>query len=247
VPRKSGDPAYNEVKISRSKTESVVATSVARELLETKGDCLAFIGVLLDYHKSCNKELQDRVKTTNKTNHHLQSSMKEESNDRLRDTLVEHLTPNKIKEFAKDVDDFYLDALKSCVGFTEATGYLISDEVNVHFYNWFKNEFPFLHLVMYSVVESKDFKEEIGIVPYLALKTKQRMMLYLFYSLIRTRSQQLMKHWAIIEPLAHFYKGNTQHRLKSMGDAFVSTQFTGFKALDDIYEERHCKFEATLD
>jgi hypothetical protein len=48
VPRKIGDPAYNEVKISRSKTDNVVATCVARELLETKGDCLAFIGVLLD-------------------------------------------------------------------------------------------------------------------------------------------------------------------------------------------------------
>ena len=42
VPRNIGDSAYNEVKLSRSKTESVVATSVARELLETKGDCLAF-------------------------------------------------------------------------------------------------------------------------------------------------------------------------------------------------------------
>jgi hypothetical protein len=156
VPRKIGDPAYDEVKISRSKTDNVVATSVARELLETKGDCLAFIGVLLDYHKTSNKELQDRVTMTKKTNLHLQTSMQEETNERLRDSLVEDLTPNKIKEFAKDVDAFYLDALERCVGFTEATGYLMSDEVNVHFYNQFKNEFPFLHLVMYSVVESKD-------------------------------------------------------------------------------------------
>jgi hypothetical protein len=102
VPRKIGDPAYDEVKISRSKTDNVVATSVARELLETKGDCLAFIGVLLDYHKTSNKELQDRVTMTKKTNLHLQTSMQEETNERLRDSLVEDLTPNKIKEFAKD-------------------------------------------------------------------------------------------------------------------------------------------------
>jgi hypothetical protein len=49
---------------------------------------------------------------TKKTNLHLQTSMQEETNDRLRDSLVEDLTPNKIKEFAKDVDDFYLDALE---------------------------------------------------------------------------------------------------------------------------------------
>jgi hypothetical protein len=184
---------------------------------------------------------------TKKTNLQLQTSMQEETNDRLRDSLVEDLTPNKIKEFAKDVDAFYLDALERCVGFTEGTRYLMSDEVNVHFYNRFKNEFPFLHLVMYSVVESKDFQEEIGLISDSTLKTKQRMMLYLFYSLIRTRSQQLMKHWAIIEPLAHFYQGNTQPCSKSMGGAFVSTQHTGFKALDDIYKERYCEFEATLD
>jgi hypothetical protein len=81
-------------------------------LLKTKGDCLAFIAVLLNYHKTSNKELQDRVTMTKKTNLHLQTSMQEETNDRLRDSLVEDLTPNKIKEFAKDVDDFYLDALE---------------------------------------------------------------------------------------------------------------------------------------
>jgi hypothetical protein len=66
------------------------------------------------------------------------------------------------------------------------------------------------------MVESKQFKE-IGPVDSNELHPKQRMMLFLFFGLIRTTSQRMMKHWAIVEPLANFYRGNLQPGAKTVG------------------------------
>jgi hypothetical protein len=52
VPRNPGDPSYNECKLSRSAKDEVAALSLAKELFETKGDPLAFAGVLIDHYKN---------------------------------------------------------------------------------------------------------------------------------------------------------------------------------------------------
>jgi hypothetical protein len=111
---------------------------------------------------------------------------------------------------------------------------LTSDALNVELYNRFKLEFPFLHLVMYSVVETRYFRESGGVIEASELLPKQRMILFLFYGLIRARSQKLLTHWAIVDPLAHFYRGNSQPGSKSISGSFVSHLNTGLSALEKI-------------
>jgi hypothetical protein len=144
------------------------------------------------------------------------------------------------------VDKLYEDTFGDSIDYSHYTGGLITDDINVVLYNKFKSEFPFVHLVMYSMVESKRFKET-GPVDSNELHPKQRMMLFLFFVLIRTKSQRMMKHWAIVEPLANFYRGNSQAGAKTVGGAFVSTLETSFLALDEIYANKYPDFMSTIE
>jgi hypothetical protein len=57
----------------------------------------------------------------------------------------------------------------------------------------------------------------------------------------------MMKHWAIVEPLANFYRGHLQPRAKTVGGAFVSTLETSFLALDEIYTNKYPDFMSTIE
>jgi hypothetical protein len=146
--------------------------------------------------------LQTTISTHSKAEESKQEQIQDESIKRVRDCIYGDISDTKIKDYADTVDKLYADAFGDSIDFSHYTGGLITDEINVHLYNKFKAEFPFVHLVMYSMVESRQFKET-GPVDTNALHPKQRMMLFLFFGLIRTKSQRMMKHWAIVEPLAN--------------------------------------------
>jgi hypothetical protein len=57
----------------------------------------------------------------------------------------------------------------------------------------------------------------------------------------------MMKHWAIVEPLANFYRGQLQPGAKTVGGAFVSTLETSFLALDEIYTNKYPDFMSTIE
>ena len=113
---------------------------------------------------------------------------------------------DKIIDFADEVDRAYKTAMCGTVGFNHVCEYLISPEVNTHFYNKLRSEFPYIHKALYSVVSSKYFAEtEMKNKPVQSpLRDKQNQILYLFYGLICTRSNMLMRHWAIVEPLGYY-------------------------------------------
>lgn len=48
VPRLNGECVYNPLSLPKSKNDDIVAAVLARELLETKGDCTAYLGVLME-------------------------------------------------------------------------------------------------------------------------------------------------------------------------------------------------------
>lgn len=62
-------------------------------------------------------------------------------------------------------------------------------------------------------------------------------ILHLFLALIRTKSRDLLTHWAQVEPLGHYYKGHKQPRLKIIGGAFSSMTDTCVKAQQMIYQK----------
>ena len=68
------------------------------------------------------------------------------------------------------------------------------------------------------------------------LHRKERMMLFLFFGLIRTKSRYLLKHWAMVEPFGHYFKGHQQPGRNSLSGAFTSTLETCWKRQNEIYE-----------
>ena len=57
TPRADGESAYMQCGLTKSKKDDVRASFLARELFETKGDALAYVGVLIDYYRTCNSGL----------------------------------------------------------------------------------------------------------------------------------------------------------------------------------------------
>jgi hypothetical protein len=246
TPRVDGESSYVQCGLTKSKKDNIRASFLARELFETKGDALAYVGVLIDYYRTCNTGLQTTISAHSKAATSKQEQIQEESVNRVRDCIFGDISDAKIKEYADTVDRLYEDAFGDCIDFSHYTGGLITDDINVQLYNKLKSEFPFVHLVMYSMVQSKRFKET-GPVDSNQLHAKQRMMLFLFFGLICTRSQRMMKHWAIVEPLANFYRGHSQPGAKTVGGAFVSTLETSFLALDEIYGNKYPDFMSTIE
>lgn len=161
VPRKNGDAAYTPCGLTKSKKDDVLASALARELFETKGDALAYVGVLVDYYRASNSGLQTTISTKLKADASRQEQVQDESVNRVRDCIFGDISESKIKDFASEVDRVYESALGDCINYSYYNGSLTSEEMNVYFYNKFKAEFPFIHLVMYSMVETKRFKEDV--------------------------------------------------------------------------------------
>ena len=78
------------------------------------------------------------------------------------------------------------------------------------------------------------------------LHIKHCMILCVFCSLLCAKSRDLLKHWAMCDPLAHFYKGFSQPCRKSFNGGFSSTLETCWKLQDKIYEEFIPSFHEVL-
>ena len=95
-------------------------------------------------------------------------------------------------------------------------------------YRQFQEEFPLCHRVHASVVSTRYYS-----VPGVCsddveaseedIHSKKRMILFLFYGLIRTRSRNLLTHWAQVDPLAHYYKGHQPVGCKSLMGGMTSS------------------------
>jgi hypothetical protein len=66
IPRNPGDASYKEVKVKRSNKDEVLAQCLAQELIETKGDSLAFADVLIDLYKNSNRTIKNDLNTAKK-------------------------------------------------------------------------------------------------------------------------------------------------------------------------------------
>ena len=89
----------------------------------------------------------------------------------------------------------------------------------------------------YTIPTEKDIINEDELTSEVDLHRKHRMILSVFCSLLQAKSRDLLKHWAICDPLAHFYKGFSQPSRKVFNGAFYSTLATCWKMQDQINEE----------
>ena len=247
IRRSPGEQIYKDVKLRQSKNEELVAKDLSKLLLETKGGATAYISILMQHYQA-----RQSTKAVKEQKTELSKSISLEY--RAEDEIVEklHLDASgaKINAFADEVDRVYLTAMRGSLGFNQVCKYLLSDDVNCHFYNKMRKEFPYIHEALYSVVSTKYFVEKQPkheSVPDNPLLKKQNQILFLFYGLIRSRSQLLMRHWAIVEPLGYFYKGHQQPGNKSMAGMFSSSLPVSFDKLDDIYNGEVGDFMSRLE
>ena len=169
---------YDDVKLVNSQKDDVVASDLAKQLLETKGDATAYVAILMQHYKA-----------NRKRKHPGNPSILPNQLDVPFMSLLKHdAHKDKIVNFADEVDRAYKTAMSGTIGFNHVCEYLISPEVNAHFYNKLRSEFPYIHEALYSVVSTKYFEEtELKNEPVKSpLRDKQNQILYLFYGLIRT-------------------------------------------------------------
>ena len=171
APKLVGDPIYDDVNLVTSKNEEVVASNLAKELLETKGDATAYIAILMQHYKSNRKRKHpgDQPNPSSNIDVPFMSLLRKDA------------CPGKLTDFADEVDRAYLTAMSGSIGFNHVCDYLTSPEVNTHFYSKLRSQFPYIHEALYSVVTTKYFveteaKNESVTSP---LRDKQNQILYL--------------------------------------------------------------------
>ena len=239
IPVKDSDAVIEELSdFTNSTDDDTVYTSMAKLLLECKGDTYSYANILLTYYKRALKS----AKSTNRAIIHKHQS----AND---DTIFQNITAEvdkkKIDLFAKSVDDHCYQCLKSIIGFDYVRRSLILDEDILSFYRQFQASFPTTHRIFHSIVSSQHFNEKHE-TDSDDLHRKQRLILFLFLASIRCKSVFLMKSWAIIEPLGLYYKGQQQLSAKTFSGAFSMSLPTSLAALDKLYKENINQFYAKL-
>jgi hypothetical protein len=76
-----GESSYVQCGLTKSKKDDILASFLAQDLFETKGDALAYVGVLIDY--SCNSGLQTTISVHSKATASKQEQIQEESVNRV--------------------------------------------------------------------------------------------------------------------------------------------------------------------
>jgi hypothetical protein len=121
IPRKEDEASYLQCGLTKSKKDDVRASHLARELFETKGDALAYVGVLIDYYRTCNSGLQTTISAHSKAVASNQELIQDESVNRVRDCIFDDISDTKIQEYADTVDKLYEDAFGDSIDYSHYT------------------------------------------------------------------------------------------------------------------------------
>ena len=220
-------------------------------------------------------EIQSNSKPSKKRKKDTAESLSAESEDdglfgKFRDAIAKELHKNELEKFANEIDKEYEDALIGCVDFSPVTSFLIEPDRFAEFYNDFFERFPLCHYIFAMVVSTRyytipslaqasldddmmdvqnaddDEDEELNEEEDKELHRKQRMILFLFLALIRTRSRHLLANWSTVEPLGHWFKGNQQPSRKSLAGGFTSTLQTCWKRQNAILKKYMPSFNEKL-
>ena len=130
----------------------------------------------------------------------------------------------------------------------------MSDYHVSEYYQVMKNQFPYSHFVFATIVSSQSYR--VGVhsnldpdcfeTPSEELHRKERMILFFFLGLIRTRNRLLLRHYGMVEPLAVWFKGQQQSGRRTLSGGFHSTLPTVFRKMNDLYEKCLLTFNAKL-
>merc|ERR1712086_423254 len=97
-------------------------------------------------------------------------------------------------------------------------------------------DFPTCHFIFASIVSTKKYQgstlDELPETAQDQLHRKERMILYLFLGLLCTRNRLLLRHYAMVQPLARWFQGQETAGHRTLGGGFESALATVWKHLN---------------
>lgn len=140
----------------------------------------------------------------------------------LKELIDQEVCDDAISAFAAAVDSTYKSWLDGLIGYNHVRNYLIAEDDLATLYHQFRKQFPLLHYTFHSMISSKYFRDDLVNTNDATLHQKQRLIFFLALSSIRSKSSHKLRFFAIIEPLALFYKGLQQPSPRTLSGAFLS-------------------------
>ena len=106
---------------------------------------------------------------------------------------------------------------------------------------------PTCHYIFASIVSTKEYQvSTLGELPETKqdqLYRKERMILYLFLGLLCTRNRLLLRHYAMVQPLARWFQGQETAGHRTLGSGFESALATVWKHLNTLHAKHQQKVE----
>ena len=247
------------------------------KLDSTRGDPVAYIEVLMKYyHRAFEMAKKTKSRQVGKKKKSFIPQTEGDGNanvESFRAAIASELDKDNLQDFANKVDKEYAEAIESCYGFCEVKGYLMDPTRCSEYYEELRERFPLCHLIFATIVSTRQFSVSSLATPSNTepsnstaipnaeksdddnaptpndnqLHKKERMMLFLFLALLRTRSRYLLSHWASIEPLGHYFKGHQQPGRNSLSGSFSMTLRTCWARQKVIYDKYIPTFNQELE
>lgn len=254
VQRQPEEPYLNKsIGFPRSSNDDKMKAALVTELNAAKGDAATYVEVLMKFYQAGYTQLQKNPhpkKTANSSN---DSATTLQPGDIKATELMDELSEERLRVFANTIDKEYEDAMiDASSDWGRVTSYLISPEKTKHYYDEIRRKFPICFRVLALAASSSYYtitthEEDVSESTEDELHRKHRMMLYIFYCLLRTKCKYHLLHWAQIEPMGLYYKGLQQPASQSMSGTFTSTLATCWKYQRKLYDKGLKTFNDKLE
>jgi hypothetical protein len=153
VPVKENSAIIEEIKSFKwSSDENKMYNELMDQFAEAKGDCAAYVRILLTYYK--------QTLYTKKADHKAsQKRQKLEETNQLQSIIEHELEYSKVKKYADQVDAYYNECFKANVDFVDLRDNLTDDAIITEFYATFQKDFPTVHYTFSAIADSRAFKD----------------------------------------------------------------------------------------
>ena len=221
--------------------EQTLGRKLAEELYQSKGDTVSTVQIMMNYYKTTSHRAASAEKKGSSSEF---SIIKAET--LLQKQLVDELSGDNLEKYSNAVDTKYQSEMSDRLSdWWKASSYLTSDPDIAVFYNDLKEQFPMCHFVFACAVSTRSYQVSTWSVLQPReeedegeqLHRKQRMILYVFFGLLRTRNRNLLLHYSMVEPLANWFKGLQQPGRRSISGGFNSDLRRTWKRLGEMYDQ----------
>ncbi len=204
---------------SHTVSEGAFVSKLQRCLFSTRGDTSATVQVMMQYYKCLGKRVEveksnePTIAAASKGTFNAAETISLSEKDIHTRIKMELNTPD-LETFANDVDSEYEDAMASKLrDFSSTSDYLVPPSTIRKYFNRMKLSFPTLHYFFAVLISNTKFiidmdthaADEVSDKDASDLHRKERIIFHIFLAVLRTKSRDLLPHYAMVEPLGLFF------------------------------------------